>query len=745
MVGVSLALIALLLTVCHLLALHEGPDWTSPLLIGDHLFDLLVAVALLWYCLGLGRWFGRITGLAGSTPMGDMVAMGLGLGLFSEGLLCLGFLRLYYAPVFLGIVLVTAYLLRDDLIDPAGRGMDALLCWLRNNRPIAPTLGLRLALLCLLLPLGLFALLAFLPVNTDLTGIDRDALQYHLAAPGRYLHLHMFVPVPDLQLANAPSGGDLLALPGMFVGTDSYDAVLNVLLYLLLGVVTYTMGRDLYGPVVGWIAALSFLTTLWLGFIVPSTFPDLATALLIALGTREVLLWCAGGSATNAPGARTWQQRLQTNAVFIRAGLLCGSGISFKLTSAPIAPALWLTVAAPLLLGARTPLLRRLLDTILAEIFLGVALALPLAPWLIKNVVFFGRPLYPEGIAVSDGTAAQANVAVAGVSVAHPSLFDHAQWLLGTLITIAWRYETPLSCCLLLAPFLLRGRVDRVALLLLLSASLIWLLLVPTYLPPRYWLGITPLFDVLAAAATYAMLRRVLAWFGGLGLAIITLLLLLNGTVWLAVVPFNSVSTSWLILAACGQVIAVLLLLLLQRQQERTALLELPVVAYLLVTMLLEASLALPKLSNLQAMAYDRGAVSRNAFLLAHDWPYPVQQWANTHLPPDARLALANLSLGYYFHQPYLADWNGSAAQQLEGSAATRRALLQSWCTSGIQYAVLDTAGLDQAGGSNAQPPAVAAWLRGAGAMARIIYTWNAIEVLAARPCSVTSLDRTGP
>ncbi len=58
--------ICALLIAAHLLVVHEGPGWTSPVLLGDHLFDLLLAATLFLYSAGAGPEAERPLGRVGA-------------------------------------------------------------------------------------------------------------------------------------------------------------------------------------------------------------------------------------------------------------------------------------------------------------------------------------------------------------------------------------------------------------------------------------------------------------------------------------------------------------------------------------------------------------------------------------------------------------------------------------------------------------------------------------------------------
>src|SRR5579871_3649838 len=211
---------ALLLIGIHLLALRRGPAWISPLLIGDHLFDLAFALTILWYCLALGRKVGRPLLRLDADGFSDgLAALGLGLVTLSLALLALGFLHLYYGAVLLAATLALTWWLWPELAGSSRRVVDGLACWARDGFATAPSFGQRLVLLVLVLTLLLVLIRATLPATPTTSGIEWDALAYHLAAPKIYLAAHAFVPRPDLTLANAPSGGDLLYIVGLAAGT----------------------------------------------------------------------------------------------------------------------------------------------------------------------------------------------------------------------------------------------------------------------------------------------------------------------------------------------------------------------------------------------------------------------------------------------------------------------------------------------------------------------------------------------
>ncbi len=102
---VGISLVGALLIAVHLLVMHQGIRWTSPLLLGDWLFTVAFALATLLYSLDLGRLvFRPLLDLDDDALLDRLAALGLGFGLLFTAILCLGFVRLLYGPVLLAVL-----------------------------------------------------------------------------------------------------------------------------------------------------------------------------------------------------------------------------------------------------------------------------------------------------------------------------------------------------------------------------------------------------------------------------------------------------------------------------------------------------------------------------------------------------------------------------------------------------------------------------------------------------------------
>src|SRR6185312_4764705 len=93
------------------------------------------------------------------------------------------------------------------------------------------------------------------------------------------------------------------------------------------------------------------------------------------------------------------------NLLLVRAGLFIGLAASFKLTNLPVLPAAALVAGLAPLLPSRIALPRRACRAIWAAALFSACALIPLAPWLLKNIYFFGVPFYPIALTVNSANA----------------------------------------------------------------------------------------------------------------------------------------------------------------------------------------------------------------------------------------------------------------------------------------------------------------------------------------------------
>jgi hypothetical protein len=202
-----------------------------------------------------------------------------------------------------------------------------------------------------------------------------DSLVYHLALPELYLQRGRIGPVPHNIYSGLPLAAQALYGLALAVCDDRLASLLHASFGLWTAAAVWLIGRRHLGEEAGVFAAFAFylcpagLYASWgCGVDLASSFLCAAAMLALMRGLEE---------------ARTHEDSQRWAAC---AGLLCGFAAGTKYNVLPVA-ALFVLLHAwrSLRLG------RGLKGTALMS---GCAAA-AFSPWLLKNVLFFGNPLYP--------------------------------------------------------------------------------------------------------------------------------------------------------------------------------------------------------------------------------------------------------------------------------------------------------------------------------------------------------------
>jgi hypothetical protein len=305
-----------------------------------------------------------------------------------------------------------------------------------------------------------------------------------------------------------------------------------------------------------------------------------------------------------------------------------------------------------------------------------LAALLVLSPWVVKNLYFFGQPFYQIAVQVSQPQVGS----VAVTASARGTVLGHIWWLIVNLGDIAWHSLSPLCVLLILAPFLFRRPSGQGAMLFLLISGVLWLIFVPRFIEPRYYVAPIAVGEILIAALAHDLLRRL---------------------------PI------------------------------RAALADLPLIIYLLPSSLLVLSVTAQLVTNNQALTVAAGGISRISYLSARVRPYQAEIWINEHTPAHAEVASVGVTRGYFLDRSYLADWYGERLSRLEGDPATRRAELAVWCRSGVRYVIFDRGrdefDDDQVAGIHPLPSYT--WVHTPGLAIQLLFSARGVDVLSIRPC----------
>lgn len=318
----------------------------------------------------------------------------LGLGVASTLVLVLGLAGCLQRTIWLGILVMSAaagvgrlrtLLAQARQSDRTGRGPD------KRESSAWPLLWL---LLCPFLILALLAASNAPGFIWGEEGFGYDVLEYHLQLPKEYLQAGRIEYVPHNVYASFPANVEMLYLLAMMVLDDVYDiGVVANMIHLILAALTvfaaWRAGRE-WSKAAGIVSGVAMGTAGWLAYLCGLAYVEngmllfamTATAVLIRhLKTRHDQTRKSGEHETHATTAGTWRS-------IALAGVLTGFACGCKYTAMPL-------IAVPLtllvLLRAGCSMRRRIIE---AMIFGGATL-LTFAPWLIKNQLMTGNPVFP--------------------------------------------------------------------------------------------------------------------------------------------------------------------------------------------------------------------------------------------------------------------------------------------------------------------------------------------------------------
>jgi len=318
---------------------------------------------------------------ADDAPTGAFLSILLGFAILAHAALALAAARLLYAPLLVAIAIALA-------AAGAARALRAL----RAPRAGA-SLALRLRREDIPLVIALLFAATFVPRALDPV-LEHDDNVYHLLLPKLYLGSHALVQLPLNLFANMPHVVEVLDTFPMAIGDYTAPKLLTLsfALWTIVGIAAFVAPRA--GRTAAGIAALMFVSGknvqwhLGLGYVEP-----VIGAYLLG-GMLALLAW----SETRNAGYLA--------IVGVAVGVACAAKYSAWFPAAALAAAsVAATVAAPgaaaapAAAGAPSPA-RRPLRLLLPAAAIALAIV---SPWLVKNALFTGNPIYPNAYRLLGG------------------------------------------------------------------------------------------------------------------------------------------------------------------------------------------------------------------------------------------------------------------------------------------------------------------------------------------------------
>ncbi|MFQ5463137.1 MAG: ArnT family glycosyltransferase [Phycisphaerae bacterium] len=368
------AVIALLSAAATLAVVGLVSRYALVSLLLDGLPALLIVGALAGGGLGLlpGRW-------AHELPLRWRLLLGFALGTGAGSLLVflLGLAGMLNRPIWLGVLIVATAV-----------GVLRLKSWLAQPREDderidpgrSPTYPVWRWLWLLLVPFAAMGVLSAASAPGTIwseEGFGYDVLGYHLEMPKEYWHQGAIAYAPHNVYASFPAAIEMHYLLAMIVLENDLDtaAVANFI-HALFGVLTvfaaWCIARD-WSARSGLIAALAMGTANWLWYLSGLAYVELGM-IFYALTATGLLL--------------RFPQSKHPRTALIVAGVICGFACGCKY---PAVLLMAIPLATACLLLDRGTAMQRLQSGALFALAAGVAFS----PWIIKNTVATGNPVFP--------------------------------------------------------------------------------------------------------------------------------------------------------------------------------------------------------------------------------------------------------------------------------------------------------------------------------------------------------------
>lgn len=359
-----------------------------------------------------------------------------------------------------------------------------------------------------------------------LPSIDFDVNEYHFGGPKEYYQTGRILFLPHNVYTSFPFGTEMLTLLGMVLHGDWYRGALAgkcVLMTFgpLTGLALFAAGRRWFGTPAGLFAAGLYLTTPWTYRISTIAYAEGGLSFYLFATLLAVLIAFEppnGESASESPRDDGAVRRMS-----LLAGLLAGSAMSCKYPGVlsvviPMFGAVaWKTVRSSEC-GVRsdgTGAAGSVRFAIWCSLAFALGTAITIGPWLLKNVVETGNPVYPLLYAVFGGRDWSAALDAKWRNAHSPHSFSlwgpERDSLVGAALDVMARsdWTSPLLfACAPLAWFDRDGRRKTRELWLYVGwlFATFWLF---THRIDRFWVPMTPVVALLAGVGAAWLWRAV--------------------------------------------------------------------------------------------------------------------------------------------------------------------------------------------------------------------------------------------
>ncbi|TYT75826.1 ArnT family glycosyltransferase [Desulfobotulus mexicanus] len=218
----------------------------------------------------------------------------------------------------------------------------------------------------------------FISILAAVPPVDRDALTHHLIIPKLYLE-HGFHEIPHIIFSYYPMNLNLLYMIPMYFGNDILPKYIHFLFAILTAVLIYKYLSQRTNKSYGLLGALFFLSTPVVIRLSSTVYVDLGLVFFFFASILAIFRWIETGFKTR---------------YLIISGIFCGLALGTKYNA--LVGFFLLTLFIPFIYVRYNQRSRNYHVKSIAAgtLFVFVALAV-FSPWMVRNVVWTGNPIYP--------------------------------------------------------------------------------------------------------------------------------------------------------------------------------------------------------------------------------------------------------------------------------------------------------------------------------------------------------------
>jgi len=482
----------------HIFSLRNYPVLSNPNYFGaitnfiSHIFFLLLILVAGY---GLGEKVSQLFKYKRNSILENFLfSVGLGLGAIIFFIFAIGICGLLYKNVVLFFLLIF--------------GLLGLWEIKKNFRPsvFVPKGKFTVFEISLVIILFLTSLLYL--IGALAPDIYYDSMVYYLGVPNYWIVNHKITVVPFNCLSQHPYNISLLYTVGLLLKDD----ILAKLIHFSLGVLTlitiYVFCRKYFNRQIGLLAAVIFYTIPVVGMVSQRAGIELGLAFFETLAVFAFINWCqtdnrpitpafaeasAGRRSLSHSVTQSPSHPITSHKWLIISGIFAGLAMGGKYTSVICAIGLFIIIIFKVLYFDKEGISKALRNAFL----FGTICTLVLLPWLIKNTINTGNPVFPFFCDFMGHVKLRDPIPLEGCAMRPKNIF-----LFPWTVTMGQDTKEPIPgpIFLLTLPFLfLFGKPDKITKLLLFYSSILYIFWAFWICYLRYFIPSLPIISVILA------------------------------------------------------------------------------------------------------------------------------------------------------------------------------------------------------------------------------------------------------